>query len=120
MLWLSYLWGAKGGTNPIGALIGKSINCNWFDIWLTQGVTSWVQQILLPNLPKENGSVTDNSIINKGKAVQKMLKDAGNSLLYFPHYSPDLNSIEKKWPQAKHIRRTLTCSIDHLFQFHFS
>ncbi|WP_407636436.1 hypothetical protein [Holospora undulata] len=41
-------------------------------------------------------------------------------MLYFPHYSPDLNPIEKKWPQAKHVRRTLTCSIDHLFQFHFS
>jgi transposase len=40
------------------------------------------------------------------------------SLLYLPPYSPDLNPIEKKWAQAKHIRRTLTCSIDHLFQFH--
>ncbi|WP_200863599.1 transposase, partial [Holospora undulata] len=29
-------------------------------------------------------------------------------MLYFPHYSPDLNPIEKKWPQAKHVRRTLT------------
>ncbi|ETZ05214.1 transposase [Holospora undulata] len=46
-----------------------------------------------------------------------MLEDAGHTFLYFPPYSPDLNPIEKKWAQAKHIRRTLTCSIDLLFQF---
>ncbi|WP_407636458.1 hypothetical protein [Holospora undulata] len=33
-----------------------------------------------------------------------------------PFYSPDLNPIEKKWAQAKHIRRTLTFSINLLFQ----
>jgi transposase len=59
----------------------------------------------------------DNAAFHKGKDMQKMLEDAGHSL---PPYSPDLNPIEKKWAQAKHIRRTLTCSIDHLFQFHLS
>ncbi|WP_006302709.1 transposase [Holospora undulata] len=58
--------------------------------------TSLVQQILLPPLPKEIGSVMDNATFHKGKAVQKMLEDSGNSLLYLPHYSPDLNPIEKK------------------------
>ncbi|ETZ05153.1 transposase [Holospora undulata] len=65
-----------------------------------------MQQILLPNFPKESGSVMDNATLHKGKAMQKMLEDAGHSLLYFPHYFPDLNPIEKKLAQAKHIRRT--------------
>ncbi|ETZ05395.1 hypothetical protein K737_300172 [Holospora undulata HU1] len=79
-----------------------------------------MQQILLPNLPKESGSLMDNTTFHKVKAMQKMLEDAEHSLLYLPHYSPDLNPIEKKWAQPKHIRRTLTCSIDLLFQFFLS
>ncbi|WP_161630396.1 transposase [Holospora undulata] len=66
-------------------------------------------------LPKERVIVLDNAIFHKGKAMQKMLEDAGHSLLYLPPYFPDLNPIEKKWAQAKNIRRTLTCSIDLLF-----
>ncbi|WP_006289453.1 transposase [Holospora undulata] len=62
----------------------------------------------------------DNAAFHKGKDLQKILEDAGHSLLYLPPYFPDLNQIEKKWAHPKHIRKTLTCSIDHLFQFHFS
>ncbi|WP_084491027.1 hypothetical protein, partial [Holospora elegans] len=60
-----------GRTNAIGDLISK-YNCNWVDIWLTKGGTSWVQQILLPNLLKKSGSVMDNATFHKGKAMQKM------------------------------------------------
>ncbi|WP_081731155.1 transposase [Holospora undulata] len=28
-------------------------------------------------------------------------------MLYLPPYSPDINPIEKKWAQAKHIRRNI-------------
>ena len=62
----------------------------------------------------------DNASFHKGKEMQKMLEDSGHTLLYLPPYSPDLNPIEKKWAHAKHIRRTLSCSIDHLFQFYLS
>ncbi|WP_407636431.1 transposase [Holospora undulata] len=70
---------------------------------------------MLPNLPKESGSVWIILLSIKEKLCKRC-----HSLLYLPFYSPDLNPIEKKWAQAKHIRRTSTCSIDHLFQFHFS
>jgi transposase len=41
---------------------------------------------------------------------------AGHSLVYLPPYSPDLNPIEKKWAQAKAIRRQKRCSVDELFK----
>lgn len=118
----SHDWGAKGRTNAIGALIGKAIVA----IGLISGsvntdvFTSWIEQILLPSLSKESVIVMDNASFHKGKDIQKMLESAGHRLLYLPPYSPDLNPIEQKWAQAKHIRRTLNCSIDRLFQFHLS
>ena len=62
--------------------------------------------------------VMDNASFHKGKDMQKMLEDFGHILMYLPPYSPDLNPIEKKWAQAKHIRRTTNCSIDALFSTH--
>ena len=114
-------WGAKGRTNAIGALVGNAL----IAIGLISGsvntavFTSWVEQILLPSLRKESVVVMNNSSFHKSKDMQKMLEDAGHTLLYLPPYSPDLNPIEKKWAQNKHIRRTLSCSIDHLLQFYF-
>ncbi len=60
----------------------------------------------------------DNSTFHKGKDMQKILEDSGHTLLYLPSYSRDLNPIEKKCAQAKHIRRTTSCSIDELFAYH--
>ena len=110
-------WGAKGRTNAIGALIGSTI----IAIGLITGsvntsvFTSWVEQILLPELPKRSVIVMDNASFHKGSDMQKMLGDAGHTLLYLPPYSPDLNPIEKKWAQAKLIRRSTDCSIDQIF-----
>ncbi|WP_416431247.1 hypothetical protein [Piscirickettsia salmonis] len=35
-----------------------------------------------------------------------------------PSYSPDLNPIERKWAEAKAIRRKYHCSIEDLFLEH--
>mgnify|MGYP003442648193 FL=1 len=110
-------WGAKGRTNAIGALIGSTI----IAIGLLTGsvntevFTCWVQEILLPHLPAQTVVVMDNASFHKGKDMQKIIEDAGHTLLYLPPYSPDLNPIEKKWAQAKKIRRKTGCSIDQLF-----
>ena len=71
--------------------------------------------MLLPELPRRSVIVMDNTALPKGKGMQKILEDSGHTLLYLPPYSPDLNLIEKKWAQAKQIRRTNNCSIDDLF-----
>jgi len=110
-------WGAKGRTNAIGALIGDAL----IAVGLIAGhvdtvvFTSWVEQILLPNLPGESVIVMDNAAFHKGKDIQKIIEDCGHNLLYLPPYSPDLNPIEHKWAQAKYIRRTTNCSIDQIF-----
>ena len=110
-------WGAKGRTNVIGALIGstlaaiglvnESVDTNVF--------TCWVDKFLLPCLANKSIIVMDNAAFHKGKEMQKLIHDAGHTLLYLPPYSPDLNPIEKKWAQAKQTRRTTGCSIDQLF-----
>ena len=71
--------------------------------------------LLLPNLSNESVIVMDNAIFHKGKEMEKLIENAGHSLLYLPLYSPDLNSIEKKWAQTKHIRCKTGCSIDQVF-----
>jgi transposase len=38
----------------------------------------------------------DHATFYKGKERQKMIEDAGHTLLYLPTYSPDLNPTEKK------------------------
>jgi transposase len=50
--------------------------------------------------------------------MQKAIEDSGHTLLYLPPYSPDLNPIEKKWSQAKAIKRRVGGSIEALFREH--
>ena len=81
----------------------------------TEVFTSWTKQILLPSLAANSVIVMDNAAFHKGKEMKSIIEDAGHTLLYLPAYSPDLNPIEKKWAQAKHIRRSTNCSIDQIF-----
>ncbi|WP_316358854.1 transposase [Candidatus Neptunichlamydia sp. REUL1] len=100
-------WGAKGRTNVIGALIGKSLlTLALFDCTInTDAFTAWTEQDLLPKLSAEIVIVMDNA--------------AGHILKYLPPYSPDLNPIEYKWAQAKSKRRKYRCGIDELFQEYY-
>ena len=110
-------WNAKGRTNVIGALIGKSllttalfkcnINSDVFHAWLSQD--------LLPKLPGGSVIVMDNATFHKRQDTQKAIFKAGHTLLYLPPYSPDLNPIEHKWAQAKAIVRDTNCSLQNLF-----
>lgn len=77
-----------GSTLIAIGLISGSVNTDVF--------TSWVEQILLPQLPKESVIVMDNAAFHKGKDMQKIFEDSRHILLYLPPYSPDLNPIEKK------------------------
>ncbi len=79
-----------------------------------------VDKILLPSLQEKSVIVMDNAAFHKGKDMQQIIQDAGHILLYLPPYSPDLNPIEKKWAQAKQIRRSTNCSINQLFNDYLS
>ena len=61
----------------------------------------------------------DNASFHKRQDIQEAITQAGHILEYLPPYSPDLNPIEKKWAQAKAIRRQKRCSVDELFTQNF-
>lgn len=113
-------WGARGRTNVIGALLGGALlTISLFSSSINTVIfTSWVEQDLLPKLPPNSVVILDNATFHKGLSMQQALKDAGHTLLYLPPYSPDFNPIEKKWAQAKSIRRKVGCDIITLFQNH--
>lgn len=111
-------WGAKGRTNVIGALLaGVLLTVSLFQMTInTEVFTIWVAHDLLPKLPAKSVVIMDNASFHKGSKMQKMLEEAGHILFYLPPYSPDLNPIEKKWAQAKAIRRRVGGHIHELFQ----
>jgi transposase len=75
--------------------------------------------LLLPALPSNCVIVMDNASFHKRQDIQNAINNAGHILEYLPPYSPDLNPIEKKWAQAKAIRRQQRCSVDELFKQNF-
>ena len=90
------------------ALFSCSINTEIF--------TNWIIYDLIPKLPPNSVVIMDNASFHKGALMQQVLKDAGHTVLYLPPYSPDLNPIERKWAQAKAVRRRVGGTIDALFQ----
>ena len=112
-------WHAKGRLNAIGAVIGftlltvclfdTNINSDIFFAWLTQD--------LIPKLPKQSVIVMDNASFHKRSDMAVAIRNKGHQLEYLPPYSPDLNPIEKKWSQAKSIRKKLKCSVHELFSY---
>lgn len=114
-------WKPYGRTNAIGALIGTHlITVSLFQTNIDALIfKSWLIQDLLPKLPAQSIIIMDNATFHKTADVKSIVQEAGHRLEYLPPYSPDLNPIEKKWAQAKTIRRTFQCEIDVLFQ-HYS
>ena len=111
-------WHAKGRINVIGALIGKllttvglfeqNVDADTFYAWTTDD--------LLPKLPENSIIVMDNATFHKRADIQTAIVEAGHTLEFLPAYSPDLNSIEHKWAQAKKLRRKLRSTVDELFK----
>jgi hypothetical protein len=111
-------WGAKGRTNVIGALLGGVLlTISMFESTInTEIYTAWIEQDLLPKLPSQSVVVMDNATFHKGSDMKQAIEKAGHTLLYLTPYSPDLNPIEKKWAQAKALRRRIRGSITGLFE----
>lgn len=110
-------WHPSKRTNVIGALVDKSLLAlSIFDCNIDAAVFNcWVEKDLIPKLPNYSVIVTDNAAFHKSAHLKAMIDEAGHTLEYLPPYSPDLNPIEKKWAQAKSIRRKYHCNVDTLF-----
>lgn len=76
---------------------------------------AWVTQELLPNTPNHSVIVLDNATFHKRSDALKAIELAGHTAVFLPPYSPELNPIEKKWAQAKSIRRKFNYTPDELF-----
>jgi transposase len=110
-------WGAKGRTNVIGALLaGTLLTVSLFNCTINTAVfNAWIVQDLIPQLPPNSVVVMDNAAFHK--KAETFLQEDGHTVLFLPPYSPDLNPIEKKWAQAKAIKRRIGGNIKELFQY---
>ena len=115
-------WQAKGRINAIGAIVGmefltvalfeNTINSDVFYAWLTQA--------LIPVLPEKAVLIMDNASFHKRADMITAIEESDTLLEFLPPYSPQLNPIEKKWAQAKAIRKRERCNVDTLFTVHFN
>lgn len=116
-----YNWQLKNTTNAIGALYNQQL----FAVGLYDGTINgdvfhhWVENILIPELPKGSVIVMDNATFHKREDTQELIQNAGHTILYLPPYSPNFNLIEQAWAWIKQKRKAwrLDC-IDSLF-FYF-
>ena len=76
-----YNWNAKGRENVIGALVNNSltacgiVNGNVdYDIFNT-----WLEKILVPELPKKSVVITDNAFFYKSLNTKEILSEHGMS-----------------------------------------
>lgn len=116
-----YNWQLKNQTNAIGAIYNNQLFAvGLYDCSVNSDVFhSWVNQLLLPNLPKNSVIVMDNATFHKRQDIQDLIQEAEHTILWLPPYSPDLNPIEQVWAWVKRKRKDwrLDC-IDTLF-FYF-
>ncbi len=115
-----YDWGRKKRTNVIGAIINFQLICVGL---FQQSINSdiffeWVREKLLPALFGGEVVVMDNATFHKRADILAAIKNKGCIIEFLPSYSPDFNPIEKKWAQAKSIRKKENCSIVDLFDNH--
>lgn len=110
-------WHARGRLNAIGAITNfKLFNVCLFDTYINSDVFyAWLTQQLLPNTPNNAVIVLDNATFHKRKDMETAIEKQGHALVFLPPYSPDLNPIEKKWAQAKAIRRKFNYTPEELF-----
>ena len=113
-------WNAKGRKNVIAALTGSSlIGCGIVGGNVDTAVfNTWIEKILIPDLPINSVVIMDNATFHKSHKTRKLIENNGHKIEFLPPYSPDLNLIERKWAQAKSIRRKYDCNISELFAYH--
>lgn len=110
-------WHSKGRLNAIGAILGFTfLTVCLFDANINSDIFhAWLIQDLLPKTPPHSVIVMDNASFHKRYDMIDAIEIQGHTLVYLPSYSPDLNPIERKWAQAKKLRKRLKCSVLETF-----
>jgi len=110
-------WHERGRLNAIGAMLAfKLLTVELWDCNIDSDVFHiWVQKALLPSVPKQSVIVMDGAAFHKRSDIIEAIEIKEHIVEFLPSYSPDLNPIEKKWSQAKAIRRKELCDPHELF-----
>jgi len=64
-------------------------------------LNTWLKEVLIPNLIPGQVLILDHATFHKSRENQKLVEAVGCKILFLPHYSPDLNPIEKYWANMK-------------------
>ena len=98
---LNIIAGLSGGDIIAPMIYECSMNSEMFNFWL--------EQQLLPEIPKNSLVVLDNASFHKSERTKELVEKFSCRLLFLPPYSPDLNPIEKFWASLKaKIKKSLT------------
>lgn len=80
-----------------------------------QKFLAYVERFLIPTLRPGDIVVLDNLGSHKGKAVRRVIRNAGAHRIFLPPYSPDLNPIEQAFAKLKHwLRQAQPRSIEDI------
>ena len=112
-------WQAKGRVNAIGAIVNfKFINICLFPCNINADIFhQWVIQELIPSTPQGAVVVMDNATFHRRKDTIQAIEENNLILEMMPTYSPDLNPIEKKWAQAKAMRKKHGYTPNEIFKY---
>ena len=88
-------WGHWSTTTFVAGLRASGIVAPWVIGGAMDGPAfrTYVEQVLVPELRKDDVVVMDNLPAHKVAGVREAIRAAGASTLYLPPYSPDLNLL---------------------------
>ncbi|OKH34391.1 transposase [Calothrix sp. HK-06] len=94
----------------IGAISLKGVISQYSILGATDGLTfeAFIAKKLVPKLWKGACVVMDNCSVHLGKEIEKLIEDAGATLIYLPPYSPEFSPIENCWSKIKSILRRIS------------
>jgi len=110
-------WHARGRLNAIGAICAfRLLAVDLWDCNIDANVfCAWVRNALLPVTPAQSVVAMDRATFHRRSDIIEAIESKGHTVEFLPAYSPDLNPIERKWSQAKAIRRRKHCDPHELF-----
>ena len=68
------------------------------------GFEGWFERYLLPSLSEPSVLIMDNAPIHRKRTIKELTQAVGQTVLFLPKYSPDLNDIEHDFSALKRAR----------------
>ena len=80
------IWNAKGRKNVIAALSGTSlIGCGIVEANVDTAVfNTWVEKILIPDLPDNSVIIIDNAAFHKSQKTKTLIESNGHIIEFLP------------------------------------